>query len=407
MKQDNKVKVEKTAKKADPAKAAEKEALIKAKAEAKAAKIEKDREKALAKAQAKAEKDIAKAQAKANAIIAKAQKAVDKEKNPGKKIDLGYVLQDTIKEMDQMMADVRKQAERNIIDAQARQGGMSLQQRNALKGYAFLTPWILGFFVFIAYPIVFAIILSLNHITILPTGLEFEWRGFYFYNYALNETTNFRTALTEQVTMICYMTPIILVFSLLIALLLNGKFHGRAFFRGAFFMPVIIMSGPTINQLLSKYVVDFSQESPLIFDFLASLPEVLASPAQYVLKHLVLILWFCGVQILIFLAGLQSVGTDLYEAASIDGAGGWEKFWKITLPHLSPMILISGVYTIIDIANYSEGSVNKLIRNNLNSSPKTIYSYSSAMAWVYFLVVALLLLALLLIFKFFGRKAKT
>jgi ABC-type sugar transport system permease subunit len=144
----------------------------------------------------------------------------------------------------------------------------------------------------------------------------------------------------------------------------------------------------------------------LIFEFLGNLPPVLAAPAEFVLNNLVLILWFCGVQILIFLAGVQKIGSDLYEAASIDGAGAWEKFWKITLPHLSPLILISGVYTVVDIANYSKGAVNTLINNQIFNA-KYLYSYASAMAWMYFVVVAALLLALLLIFKFFGRKAKT
>lgn len=284
--------------------------------------------------------------------------------------------------------------------------GLTIQQRNSFKGYLFLLPWIIGFLVFVAYPLVIAVILSFNQIKPIPGGMEYTWKGLFFYDYALNETTNFRTALTGQVSMICYMTPIILVFSLIIALLLNGKFRFRAFFRGSFFMPVIIMSGPAISQLLSKYVVDFSEDSPLVFEFLANLPDVLATPAQFVLNNLVLILWFCGVQILIFLAGLQSIGSDLYEAASIDGAGAWEKFWKITLPHLSPLILISGVYTIIDVANYSRGAVNSLINGQIFHQ-KYMYSYSAAMAWMYFLVVALLLVVLLLIFKFFGRKAKT
>ncbi len=283
---------------------------------------------------------------------------------------------------------------------------LTIQQRNALKGYAFMTPWILGFFAFVAYPIVYAVILSFNLVRFRPEGTEYTFQGFFFYDYALNFAPDFRKALTAQVTMIVYMTPIILVFSLIIALLLNGKFKGRAFFRGAFFMPVIIMSGPAISQLLTKYTVDFSEESPLIFDFLSRLPSVLASPAQYVLNNLVMILWFCGVQILIFLAGLQSIGSDLYEAASIDGAGGWEKFWKITLPHLSPLILISGVYTVIDIANYSGGAVNHQISISIFHQ-RYIYSYATAMAWMYFLTVAGLLLAMLLIFKFFGRKAKT
>jgi len=377
-----------------------------AKAEAKAKAFAEAKEKIIAKATAKGQKLVAAAEAKAARTIAKAQAAVDKEKNPNRRIDLEYDLKDTIKEMETYVAEAKKDAERLVVDAQARQGGMTIQQRNAIKGYAFISPWILGFCVFIAYPLIYAIILSLNQIKLLPTGTEYTFKGLFFYDYALNGSTNFRTALTSHVTMIVYMTPIILVFSLIIALLLNGKFKMRAFFRGSFFMPVIIMSGPAISQLLTKYTVNFSDESPLIFEFLSNLPPVLATPAEYVLNNLVLILWFCGVQILIFLAGVQKIGTDLYEAASIDGAGAWEKFWKITLPHLSPLILISGVYTIIDIANYSRGAVNTLINGQIFNS-KYLYSYSAAMAWMYFIVVALLLLAMLLIFKFFGRKAKT
>lgn len=293
-----------------------------------------------------------------------------------------------------------------VQTAKAPKKTMTIRARNILAGYAFMTPWLIGFFAFIAYPIIYSIVLSLNAIRITPEGTEYTWRAFYFYDLALNQETEFRTALASQVSMICYMTPIILVFSLIIALLLNGKFKMRAFFRITFFMPVIIMSGPAISQLLTGYTVDFSSSVPLIYDFLSSLPSFLATPAGYVLNNLVLILWFCGVQILIFIAGLQKISPDLYEAASIDGAGGWEKFWKITLPHLSPMILICGVYTVVDIANYSKGAVNSLINRKIFDA-KSLYSYSSAMAWLYFIVVALLLVALLLIFKFFGRKAKT
>ena len=236
--------------------------------------------------------------------------------------------------------------------------GMTIQQRNSIAGYLFLLPWLIGFFVFVAYPVCYSLFLSFNKIEIFPEGTVHTFQGLEYYRLAFNYDVSFSTKLWEQASMIIYMTPIILVFSLIIALLLNGKFKMRAFFRAAFFMPVIIMSGPTISQLLTKYTVDFSASVPLIYEFLSNLPEVLSSPARFVLNNLVLILWFCGVQILIFLAGLQTIGSDLYEAASIDGAGAWEKFWKITLPHLAPLILINGVYTIIDIANYSGGILN-------------------------------------------------
>jgi ABC-type sugar transport system permease subunit len=290
--------------------------------------------------------------------------------------------------------------------AKKQKTGLTLQTRNAMKGYLFMSPWIIGFFAFVAYPVIYSVILSLNLIKLYPDGTEYTWVGLDMFDFALNGNALFSTALTAHVTMIGYMTPIILVFSLIIALLLNGKFPMRAFFRGAFFMPVIIMSGDAIYWLLGNRGVNFEDTVPLVYKLLRSLPELVSTPMIYVLNNLVLILWFCGVQILIFLAGLQTIGSDLYEAASIDGAGGWEKFWKITLPHLSPMILISGVYTVVDIANYTRGSVNTLINEQIFHT-KYLYSYSSAMAWMFFLVVALILVVLLLIFKFFGRKATT
>lgn len=282
---------------------------------------------------------------------------------------------------------------------------LTLKQRSALNGYAFIGLWIVGFLLFVAYPVVYSLILSFNAIKIRPEGIIYTFKGLFFYDYALNELTYFRSCLAVQVTMICYMTPIILVFALIIAMLLNMKFRGRALFRGIFFMPVIIMSGPVISELLSKYAVNFSEKSTIIYEFLANLPSALSTPTEYVLNHLVLILWLCGVQILIFLAGLQQISPDIYEAASIDGAGAWEKFWQITLPHMTPLILICAVYTVIDTANYNEGgNVNALINSQIFDS-KYMYSYAAAMAWMYFVVVALLLAVVLIIFKFFGRKA--
>ena len=206
--------------------------------------------------------------------------------------------------------------------------------------------------------------------------------------------------------MVCGMTPVILVLSLIVAMLLNKRFRGRALFRAIFFMPVIIMSGPVISALLTQYSVDFSTNSWVVYDLLSYMPTALASPVEYVLDNLVKILWMCGVQILIFLAGLQSIGSDVYEAASIDGAGGWEKFWQITLPHISPMILICAVYTVIDTANYNEGgNINALINSQIFDA-NYMYSYAAAMSWMYFVVIAAVLGGVLLIFKFFGRKGK-
>lgn len=284
--------------------------------------------------------------------------------------------------------------------------GLTLKRRGALYGYAFISIWIISFFVFVLYPVIYSMILSVNAIKIRPEGIIYTFKGLFFYDYALNELPHFRNCLAVQLQMVCGMTPVILVLSLIVAMLLNGKFRGRALFRAIFFMPVIIMSGPVISSLLGQYALDFSTNSRIVYDLLSYMPSALASPVEYVLNNLVKILWMSGVQILIFLAGLQSIGSEVYEAASIDGAGAWEKFWQITLPHISPMILICAVYTVIDTANYNEGgNINALINSQIFDA-NYMYSYAAAMSWMYFVVIAAVLGLVLLIFKFFGRKGK-
>ena len=281
---------------------------------------------------------------------------------------------------------------------------LTIKQRNAIAGYLFILPWIIGFLLFTLYPVILSIRLSFNDVRI-SEGISLSFSGWKYYYEALNVDTQFKTNLGETVIFICCATPIIIVFSLVIAMLLNGKYPLRTLFRGIFFLPVIIMSGPVISDLMSQYSVDLSKLSPLIYDFINNLPGFIKTPILFSLNNLVLILWFSGVQILLFLAGLQKVGREVYEAASIDGATGWEKFWKITLPHIKPMALINSVYTVMEIANYANNSVNTKISSHLLEVNRP-YSFSAAMSWIYFMVILLLLLAAYIIFNGWKRRDK-
>ena len=280
-----------------------------------------------------------------------------------------------------------------------------LAKKNSLIGLAFISPWVLGFLLFTLYPLINSIMISLNAVTIKPNQMELKWAGLEYFNYALNVNTKFKLHLSSTSTMICYSTPVVIVFSLIVAIFLNQKFAGRSFFRTVFFMPVIIMSGPVISKLLTGHTVDFTNDGSQIMIFLSGLPDFLRKPCLFVLDNLVLILWFSGVQILIFLAGLQKISPSLYEAADIDGASSWEKFWKITLPHIAPLALICTVYTVVDISNYSGNAVNGDITDNLFNT-SMMYSLSAAMSWIYFGVVILILIAVYLIFMLLGRRSK-
>lgn len=182
--------------------------------------------------------------------------------------------------------------------------------------------------------------------------------------------------------------PIILVFSVLIAMLLNQPIKGRGIFRSIFFLPVIIASGPVINELISQGAGGTSLLERYGFISLINnnLAPRFAEPVVGIFSKIVIIFWFSGVQILIFLAGLQKMDKQVYEAAEIDGAGAWETFWKITLPSLANLVFVNTIYTIVLLATFSENEVIKNIRANMFDI-KTGYGMASAMAWVYFLIV--------------------
>lgn len=277
---------------------------------------------------------------------------------------------------------------------------------NTMKGILFVSPWLIGFAVFTLIPFINSILYSFNAVSITPGKINLKWAGLEYYNQAWNVSTSFKLNLSSSAMMICCATPVILVFALIVAVMLNNKFRGRVFFRAIFFMPVIIMSGPVISKLLTGYTVNFTEEGSQIMLFLQSLPGVISKPCVFVLDNLVLILWFSGVRILIYLAGLQKVSTSLYEAAEIDGAGAWEKFWKITLPHMGPIILINGIYTVVTIANYSEQAINQEISNSMFNT-SMMYSLSAAMSWIYFLLVLLILAVVGLLFWFISKKENT
>ncbi len=283
---------------------------------------------------------------------------------------------------------------------------LSFAAREQLTGYAFLSPWIIGYLLITLYPVIYSIAMSFCAVKITGEGIDLTFRGMYYYDQALNVDPGFSIDLGDTLFFILCFTPVIVVLSLISAVLLNNKFRGRGLFRAVYFLPVIIMSGPVISTLLSKYTISFADAIPQIYSFLNSLPDTIKSPAVYILDNIILIMWFSGVQVLIFLAGLQKINPNLYEAASIDGAGTWEKFWKITLPHTYTLIIICAVYTIVDLANYVNNAVNKRITVRIFDDAGRIYSLSSAMSWIVFVVVMVILGLVWLMFYLLSRRSE-
>lgn len=276
---------------------------------------------------------------------------------------------------------------------------LSLRSQDALLGGAFMLPWLIGLLVFTMFPLVYSIWLSMCEVEFSANGILTNFVGIRWYEEALTADANFVKDIASTLQSIIFSTPMILVFSIILALLLNRPLKGRAFFRALYFFPVIIISGPVMSKLMSNQAFAIiSPDQFTVYQVLQNLPNLISVPLCYIFDNIVVILWYSGVQTLIILAGLQKIGDPIYEAASIDGASAWQKFWKITLPHLRPMILVSAAYTVVDLAGKTTTAMHKLIQNNMMNIEKP-YSYSAALSWLYTIVVLLILGAVFLILK--------
>jgi len=269
---------------------------------------------------------------------------------------------------------------------------LTLRARENLYGYAFVMIWIVGFVIFTLVPLVQTFQFSLNKVTVTATGIEMvpvQWAN---YSRALFTDPTFVSLLIEYAIETLVSVPIVIIFSMIIALFLNLKFKLKGFFRTIFFLPVVITSGPVIQELVAQGTTSVPgiADSTGITVVLAQLPSYLRGPVEYLLTSFILILWFSGVQILIYLSSLQKIDQSIYEAAAIDGASAWESFWKITLPSLSTTTLINAIYTIITLSHFSENKVIKYIYNQ-TYAVQGGFGYAGAMSYLFFFVLLLLL----------------
>jgi ABC-type sugar transport system permease subunit len=285
----------------------------------------------------------------------------------------------------------------------ANQSKMTLKTKEKLMGVMFMLPWILGLLIFSLYPLFYSIWLSFANVEFSSAGISTDFVGIKWYKELFTEDPNFITNMVDTLKSIVFSAPMIIVASIILALLLNKALPGRAIFRALYFFPVIIISGPVMSKLINNQATSIIHPDQYsIYTVIENMPDIISVPLTYIFDNIVIILWYSGVQMLIILTGLQKIGDSIYEAASIDGAGSWEKFWKITLPYLRPMILVSSAYTVVDLASMSTTPIHAYIEKNVTNILKP-YSYSSAISWLY----ALAILAILGIVFFILRERRT
>ena len=279
-----------------------------------------------------------------------------------------------------------------------------LEKREARMGYLFVAPWIIGVLLFLLIPLGQSFYYMWFNIRITPLGTVYNYVATQNFTQIWMENPEFPQQLVTYIWQTIVQVPVIVVFALLIAMMLNGKIRCRGFFRLIFFLPVIIVSGPVMNMLVEEgaATIPSMNVQSIVNAFDQFLSHSLAESVGEIFSNMIMTLWYSGVQILIFLSALQKLDPALYEAAKIDGGSNWECFWKITLPTIKPMILLNAVYTVIFLSGNEQNSLINMIESAMFSGTKEKgYGYASAMAWMYAIVITLIVL---LFFLLLGSK---
>lgn len=286
----------------------------------------------------------------------------------------------------------------------------SLDRKKAMAGWWFVLPFVLGFALLYAPMIFDSIRFSFNEIsTTLGGGYTLDFVGWQNYSDALFGDAEYVRILIASIRQLVLDIPAIVIFSLFMAVVLNQKMVGRAAFRAIFFIPVILTTGiiDSIDQgnAMMSYMgsggIDTGNDlGGSSGDIISSLDVTkmlgsmqvgteLVTYVVSVVNNIFNIVNRSGVQMLIFLAGLQSISPSIYESCTMEGASAWETFWKITFPMISPMILVNAIYTVIDSFTAKSNSVMKYIEHVYELPKGNVLS--SAMSWMYFLVVLLII----------------
>lgn len=280
-------------------------------------------------------------------------------------------------------------------------------------GLGFISPWIVGMILFFITPIFQSIYFSFASISIDSEGVITTFEGIKNYYTILVTDPNYMDYLLEAFSSLFVSMPFILVVSMVLALLLNGEYKGRIFFRGLYFLPVILASGivldlflqagdtsateATVSTTVSFGMIDFEQVLKGL-----KLPSAIEGYLTTALSNIFLLVWQSGIQTILIIAGLQSVPDLLYEVAKVEGCTKWQEFWYITLPMLMRTMILVVIFTIIELVS---ANTNQVITAGYNQFNTLEYGVGSAMLWFYFVIVGVFIGLLFAIYqKVFVKK---
>ena len=260
-------------------------------------------------------------------------------------------------------------------------------------GYTFVLHWIIGLITFFFVPLIYSIMYSFSDITMTESGFSLAFAGLKNYEMSLFKNPDYLDEVRNAIGSMFYSLPMIIALSLILAVLLNQKYKGRTIMRILFFLPVIIESSVVISLLsdpaINVPIFNFSTEGQGLMDYEMilgnlNLPKQITDFLTFFLSNAVSLTWSCGVQIILFLAGLQSIPESLYEVSKIEGANKWDEFWQITVPMLRHVLSLVIIYSMI--SKFTR-STNRVVAAAMELMRANDYSNAAAMLWFYFVVV--------------------
>ena len=278
-------------------------------------------------------------------------------------------------------------------------------------GWKCVSFWVVGLLIFFVYPLIQSIIYMFCKTELQIGTIALTYIKFQNFNSIFKVDPDFTNNLRASILKFLYSFPAIMVLSLVLAVILNSKFKGRVFFRAIYFLPVIIASGVVYSTILGGQSIDSIQTDASIRstifnagDVIESigLPKLIGEYIEAVLGTIMDIVWKCGIQIVLFISGFQSIPPQLYEAAYVEGATKWEEFWLITFPMMVRTLFLVSVFTAVDIITAVE---DKVMVQAYRFMSLQQYGQSSAMLWSYFLIIGILVAIVCgLFYKFFAKK---
>ena len=280
-----------------------------------------------------------------------------------------------------------------------RRKATGIERLKVRYGRMFVIPWTIGFILFFLVPLVESIAYAFSHVSLVDENM-LTFAGFEHFRYLIKDDLNFIDNLKDAVISFIYSLPIIVALSMIFALILNQKFRGRLFARAVFFLPVIIATGVVMKFVtgeaigngaaLNTAMGDTQSYSGIQFDQLLinlGLPQSVTELLSDYIARVFNLVWSCGIQILLFVAGMQSIPEQLYEVSKIEGATAWEEFWFVTFPMLGNVTFLVLIYTIVDLFTAFDNPIMKQAYKLI--SENSLYDRSSAILWGYFVVVGI------------------